>query len=52
MRHLHLDFETAGNLDLKDVGLYRYIEDASFRPLCVAWKVGNEQVRTEILEDV
>lgn len=39
MKNLHIDFETACTLDLTKVGLHRYIEDPSFRPLCVAWKV-------------
>ena len=36
---LHLDFETYCDLDLKKVGLYRYVEHASFRVLCVAWRL-------------
>ena len=37
--NLHLDFETYCDLDLKKVGLYRYVAHASFRVLCVAWKL-------------
>jgi len=36
---LHLDFETYCDLDLRKVGLYRYVNHASFRVLCVAWKL-------------
>jgi DNA polymerase bacteriophage-type len=36
---LHLDFETYCELDLKKVGVHRYAEHASFRVLCVAWKL-------------
>jgi len=36
---IHLDFETYCDLDLKKVGVYRYVEHASFRVLCVAWKL-------------
>ena len=36
---LHLDFETYCELDLKKVGIHRYVEHASFRVLCVAWKL-------------
>ena len=36
---LHLDFETFCELDLKKVGVHRYVEHASFRILCVAWKI-------------
>src|SRR4029077_12472651 len=34
---VHLDFETYCDLDLKKVGVYRYVEHPSFRVLCVAW---------------
>jgi DNA polymerase bacteriophage-type len=46
MKNVHLDFETSCELDLSKVGLYRYIEHPSFRPLCVAWKmsIGNPVV--------
>jgi DNA polymerase len=36
---LHLDFETYCDLDLRKVGLYRYVDHPSFRVLCVAWKL-------------
>jgi DNA polymerase len=36
---LHLDFETYCDLDLKKVGIYEYVRHASFRVLCVAWKI-------------
>jgi DNA polymerase len=36
---LHLDFETYCDLDLKKVGVHRYVAHASFRVLCVAWKL-------------
>jgi len=38
MKNVHLDFEVSCELDLTKVGLHRYIEHPSFRPLCVAWK--------------
>ena len=34
---LHLDFETYCDLDLKKVGVHRYVAHPSFRVLCVAW---------------
>src|SRR5262245_21773893 len=37
-QHLHLDFETYCDLDLKKVGVHRYVEHASFRLLCLAWQ--------------
>ena len=42
--NLHLDFETYCELDLKKVGIHRYVEHASFRVLCVAWRTSNYQV--------
>jgi len=36
---LHLDFETYCDLDLKKVGVHRYVAHPSFRVLCVAWKL-------------
>ena len=35
-RHLHLDFETFSEQDIKDVGAYRYIFDPSAEILCAA----------------
>ena len=34
---LHIDFETYCDLDLKKVGIHRYVTHPSFRVLCVAW---------------
>ena len=42
---LHLDFETFCDLDLKKVGLYRYVEHPSFHVLCVAWKLDGQQTK-------
>ena len=36
---LHLDFETYCDLDLKKVGVYRYVEHPSFRVMSAAWKI-------------
>jgi DNA polymerase bacteriophage-type len=36
---LHLDFETYCDLDLKKVGVHRYVADPSFEVMCVAWKM-------------
>lgn len=35
-RHLHLDFETFSEAELKDVGAYRYAQDPSTEILCAA----------------
>jgi len=43
-RDLHLDFETFCELDLKKVGVHRYVGHASFRVLCVAWKTSDYRV--------
>ena len=39
---LHLDFETYCDLDLKKVGVHRYVAHPSFRVLCVAWKLDGQ----------
>lgn len=36
---LHLDFETYCDLDLRKVGVHRYVEHSSFRITAVAWKL-------------
>lgn len=41
-RHLHLDFETFSEADLKSVGAYRYAYDPSTEILCAAMALGNE----------
>lgn len=41
---LHLDFETRCDLDLKKVGLRRYLAHPSFRVLMTAWSVGDSRV--------
>src|SRR4029079_16217572 len=42
---LHLDFETCCDLDLKKVGVHRYVADQSFRVICVAWKIDGQATR-------
>ncbi|MFK2394810.1 hypothetical protein ACIXOK_02955 [Bacteroides fragilis] len=37
MRHLHIDIETYCDLDVSDVGVYRYAEDPSFRIILFAY---------------
>jgi DNA polymerase bacteriophage-type len=37
VHHLHLDFETYCDLDLKRVGIHRYVNHRSFRVLCAGW---------------
>ena len=46
VHELHLDFETYCELDLKKVGLYRYVAHASFKVLCVAWKLDSHAVQS------
>ena len=36
---LHLDFETYCDLDLKKVGIRRYVDHPSFKLLCSAWQI-------------
>jgi len=46
---LHLDFETYCDLDLKKVGVHRYVGHPSFRIMTVAWKVAGRQVASAIV---
>lgn len=46
---LHLDFETYCDLDLRTVGIHRYVEHPSFRVLAAAWKAGGRLVKTRVL---
>jgi DNA polymerase len=41
---LHLDFETRCEVDLKKVGLRRYVTDPSFKIILTAWAVAGEEV--------
>ena len=43
---LHLDFETCCDLDLRKVGIHRYVADPSFRVMCVAWKLDEQLVKS------
>jgi DNA polymerase len=47
-RDLHLDFETYCELDLKKVGVHRYVAHPSFRVLCVAWQFEGQEVRNSL----
>lgn len=40
-QHLHLDFETFSEIDLRDVGAYRYAFDPSTEILCAAMALGD-----------
>lgn len=51
-RDLHLDFETYCDLDLRKVGVYRYVEHPSFRILTAAWKLGGGTTRHAIMYPV
>lgn len=46
MRHLHIDIETYCDLDVSDVGVYRYAEDRSFQIILFAysWDKGDTYV--------
>jgi DNA polymerase len=44
MKHLHIDIETYCDLDVSDVGVYRYAEDDSFRIILFAYSFGDEPV--------
>lgn len=42
-RHLHLDFETFSEIDIRDVGAYRYAFDPSTEILCAAMAFDDEE---------
>lgn len=42
-RHLHLDFETFSEVDLREVGAYRYANDPSTEILCAAMAFDDEE---------
>jgi DNA polymerase len=44
---LYIDIETRSALDLKEVGVYRYVEDPQFRILMAAWAIDDEPVQIE-----
>lgn len=44
MKHLHIDIETYCDLDVGDVGVYRYAEDPSFKIILFAYSFGNDDV--------
>lgn len=39
---LHLDFETASDLNLKECGAFRYAEDPSTEALILGWAIGDD----------
>lgn len=41
--HLHLDYETFSQADIRDVGAYRYAFDPSTEILCAAMALGDEE---------
>lgn len=42
-RHLHLDFETFSETDIRDVGAFRYANDPSTEILCAAMALDDEE---------
>ena len=50
--HLHLDFETKCELDLKVVGIDLYIGHESFRPIWVSYALGDEKpIKVDLSSD-
>ncbi|HIE4741910.1 TPA: DNA polymerase [Clostridioides difficile] len=45
MRTLSIDIETYGDLDIKKVGVYRYVDSANFEILLFAYAFDNEEVK-------
>ena len=48
-RDLHLDFETYCELDLRKVGIRRYVRHPSFKVLCVAWCIDGGALRASMI---
>lgn len=44
MRRLWIDFETYCDLNIKEVGLYKYVSHPSFHPWCAAYAFDDEEV--------
>lgn len=51
MKHLHIDFETYSEADLKAVGMHKYVADPSFEILIVAYAFDNEPVQCVAWKD-
>jgi DNA polymerase len=52
MRHLHIDFETKCELNLKTVGLDLYTRHESFRPIWVAYSLNDEDpIEVDLSDD-
>lgn len=43
---LHIDYETRSALDLKKVGLYRYVLSPTTGIWCLSWRIGDEPIAT------
>jgi DNA polymerase len=48
MRHLHIDIETFSDVDIKEVGLYRYVQSPAFQVLLLAYAFDDEP--TQIID--
>ena len=48
---LHLDVETFCELDLRKVGIHRYVNHPSFRVMAVAWKLDPKQTMACFVKD-
>lgn len=51
MTRVYIDFETRSPADLKEVGLYRYMEHLRTEPICMAWALDNNPVRLWVRGD-
>lgn len=48
---LHIDFETRGVLDLREVGLHRYARDPNTSPWCLSWALNDSEPYVDILPE-
>jgi len=43
--NFYFDFETRSSVSIKETSIRRYVNDAHFAPLCMAWCVGNDDFK-------
>ena len=43
---LYVDFETRSELDVRDVGTYKYVNHPSTQPICMSWALNDGGIKT------
>lgn len=52
MIRLYLDFETYSELDIKKVGMYKYIAHESFHPWCMAYAFDDDEIELWTVDEM